>query len=379
LDGYLTNPLVSDSDLDGLNDYVEFYYETNPWEKDSDFDMMNDSEEVNFGVDGYLTNPNAESTDTDALTDYWEWKNGTNPTKADTDNDGFQDHVEVTYKTNPNCPTCYPMPNLAIVSFVIRNVPSDSDVTLNFTVTNNGIWTASNIRIVIRDTRYTVTIWDNTAESLTLTPGESKIYSIVTNNDVIRERGTYSLTITIDANNAYLEYYSLPDGQYRDNSESDNSRTTSFMRTDGFWTDFISSPFGIPIIAIIIGAAGVVVTLAVVKTVKKKQIIARSKYWESIDTSQYETKTKKKKENAKTKSEAKTDSIEEDVVFKFDMNESENDLSNKKSLLESTDLRFDSSNSQDMQKTEKLDAKDKVNDTKKTTTKNAGSDDFFDF
>lgn len=49
---YKTNPLLSDSDMDGLDDYYEiFTSKTDPNKKDSDGDGLNDSDEIKLGLD----------------------------------------------------------------------------------------------------------------------------------------------------------------------------------------------------------------------------------------------------------------------------------------------------------------------------------------
>lgn len=49
---YNTNPLLSDSDMDGLSDYEEiFTYKTDPNKKDTDGDGLNDYDEIELGLD----------------------------------------------------------------------------------------------------------------------------------------------------------------------------------------------------------------------------------------------------------------------------------------------------------------------------------------
>jgi len=84
-----TDPLVADTDLDGVNDYEEIYtYKTNPISVDSDADSLSDGDEIN----NYQTDPNAADTDNDGLTDGDEILiHKTDPRNADTDGDGFLD------------------------------------------------------------------------------------------------------------------------------------------------------------------------------------------------------------------------------------------------------------------------------------------------
>ena len=97
---YNTNPLEPDTDFDGLTDYEEvIIYSCNPNLQDTDGEGLLDGEEINM----YGTNPNLQDTDSDTLTDYEEVMiYGTNPLLADTDGDGLTDYEEIfTYTTNP--------------------------------------------------------------------------------------------------------------------------------------------------------------------------------------------------------------------------------------------------------------------------------------
>jgi len=100
LNKYKSDPLVADSDKDGLNDYEEaIKYNTDPNSIDTDGDELNDFAEVN----SYKTDPNKKDTDNDKLGDGYEVnKYKTNPAKKDTDNDGLDDFAELDkYKTDP--------------------------------------------------------------------------------------------------------------------------------------------------------------------------------------------------------------------------------------------------------------------------------------
>ncbi len=98
-----TTPPVStnvDTDGDGLSDVQETVrYGTNPELSDSDGDGLNDGEEVKGGTD-----PNETDTDGDGLGDGAElFVYPTNPTKWDSDSDGLPDHIEINVLlTKPN-------------------------------------------------------------------------------------------------------------------------------------------------------------------------------------------------------------------------------------------------------------------------------------
>lgn len=95
-----TNPRESDTDGDGLDDGTEVrQYLTVPTEPDTDGDGLTDGEEVNE----YNSDPTSTNTDGDNISDGEEVRTyGTNPTKTDTDDDGLDDNEEINqYDTDP--------------------------------------------------------------------------------------------------------------------------------------------------------------------------------------------------------------------------------------------------------------------------------------
>ena len=81
------DPMLDDTDGDGLSDYDEiFVLSSNPAKQDSDGNGIFDSD---------------EDFDGDTITNIVELANGTNPVSADTDGDGLNDNVEAVYGTNP--------------------------------------------------------------------------------------------------------------------------------------------------------------------------------------------------------------------------------------------------------------------------------------
>ncbi len=105
-----TDKNKADTDGDGISDYIEIMVlATNPLEKDSDNDGLEDGEEDNDS-DGLTnleeislgTSPVYKDTDDDGLSDYDEVKkHHTDPLKEDTDGDGVSDGKEVELGTNP--------------------------------------------------------------------------------------------------------------------------------------------------------------------------------------------------------------------------------------------------------------------------------------
>lgn len=126
--GYGSDPLVADTDNDGISDGVEVNtYGSNPKSVDTDADGLPDAQEATLGtelnspdtdgdglMDGWevsnsfnpLSTPgNGESgvdTDGDGLTNLQEQSAGSNPRNADSDGDGLSDSAEfLTHHTNP--------------------------------------------------------------------------------------------------------------------------------------------------------------------------------------------------------------------------------------------------------------------------------------
>ena len=125
--GYGSNPLVADTDGDGISDSVEVNtYGSDPTATDTDADGLPDAQEAALGTS--LNNPDSDGDglldgwevsnslnplsavgndgadgdiDNDTLTNIQEQEAGSNPRNADTDNDGLFDSDEVEAGTNP--------------------------------------------------------------------------------------------------------------------------------------------------------------------------------------------------------------------------------------------------------------------------------------
>jgi hypothetical protein len=93
-----TDPQDPDTDNDGLSDFAEwrgFSPQTNPRHFDTDGDDLPDGIEISFG-----SNPNAEDTDGEGLSDAREFGLGSNPNNTDTDGDGLDDADEESLNSN---------------------------------------------------------------------------------------------------------------------------------------------------------------------------------------------------------------------------------------------------------------------------------------
>jgi len=108
---FFTNASLADTDSDALSDFHEVYYthtfdnytyKTNATDRDTDGDLLDDKEEVKFGLDGYITNATNPDSDGDDLTDGEEtlfaprpFQSFCDPLKEDTDGDGMTDGWEI--------------------------------------------------------------------------------------------------------------------------------------------------------------------------------------------------------------------------------------------------------------------------------------------
>lgn len=107
---YDTDPLVTDTDGDGISDYDEVWtLGTNPLMEDTDedgtLDGRDDLDEDNIlTIDElqYGTSPFAKDSDGDLLTDYEElFTYNTDPNNSDTDSDGADDQWEIEHGYDP--------------------------------------------------------------------------------------------------------------------------------------------------------------------------------------------------------------------------------------------------------------------------------------
>ena len=77
-----TNPLVADTDGDGLNDGGELAAGTNPFDPDTDTDGIRDGWEVQYGLNPLDDRDALSDQDGDRVPNLWEYKRGTVPTNS---------------------------------------------------------------------------------------------------------------------------------------------------------------------------------------------------------------------------------------------------------------------------------------------------------
>jgi len=90
-----SNPRAVDTDSDGLNDFVENELGTDITRYDTDGDGLDDGTEVTFGSDAKQTD-----TDADGLSDFEEFDLGSDPSNPDTDADGLTDSQEKQFNSS---------------------------------------------------------------------------------------------------------------------------------------------------------------------------------------------------------------------------------------------------------------------------------------
>jgi hypothetical protein len=90
-----TNPRNPDTDSDGVGDYAEVQAKTDPKNYDTDSDGLPDGTEITYGSD-----PNKTDTDGEGLSDKQEFQLGADPNNADTDGDGLNDADEKALNAN---------------------------------------------------------------------------------------------------------------------------------------------------------------------------------------------------------------------------------------------------------------------------------------
>ncbi len=200
----------------------------------------------------------------------------------DLDGDGFGNLLEEDLGTSAQDYWWHPMPNLKVTTFTTDTVTAGQSFTLDFTVANDGIWTATSVVVVVRCDALDLTLYTNAKSPLTLAPGASqKLHETSTG---ITVAGGHVLTVIVDYGNAINETYSMSNGSLRAGAENDNTLEATL-------TILPSSDLPLPFIIGIAVAVGVVAVVIVVRQTRKKRF---SKGLEK-EFKTWETKTDGKK------------------------------------------------------------------------------------
>jgi len=273
---YNTNPNNNDTDIDDLDDNSEiFIYDTDPNNPDTNNDTMSDGWEINNSLDPKNNADNVSDVDGDNLINAYEFIYGTNPHNPDSDGDSFNDGIEINMSTNPSNKWWYPMPNLMIIDFKAKSSIAGQPFVLNFTIKNNGIWKAEDIRIIIVVESLNITLYDNYNNLIDLDVDES--LTILKEVSGIASSGEYLLNIIIDPYDTINETYSNKDGSLRTDCETDNSFNTILKITPSISTNneiLNWLIFGIILsIAVVTGISSYVI----IKSKMKRNIILKRK------------------------------------------------------------------------------------------------------
>lgn len=148
-----TNINDVDSDKDGLTDYQEVYITgTNPTvydsvtegvsdaDADSDDDGLSNAQEIELGIDPLLSD-----TDGDGLSDYDEiYVYGTDPLNPDTDGDGLEDGDELHIGLDPTNPETFGIPDAEYK--VEQTIQADSDVLTEINTAENAYELSADIK-----------------------------------------------------------------------------------------------------------------------------------------------------------------------------------------------------------------------------------------
>ncbi|MBE7213933.1 thrombospondin type 3 repeat-containing protein [Shewanella benthica] len=118
---------LPDSDLDGLNDYLEEDLGTDPNNQDSDFDGLTDKEEYDAGLDPNDSTDAVADFDNDGLTNAQEVMLGTGIWNPDSDGDGVSDGEEYANGSDPLDASDKAASNITLIEFADVNNDGISD------------------------------------------------------------------------------------------------------------------------------------------------------------------------------------------------------------------------------------------------------------
>jgi len=114
-----------DIDLDGLTNKQETEYKTDPELSDSDMDGLDDNYEINISK----TNPTKKDSDNDGLNDYDEIELGLNPLKKDSKDDGIEDGKRKLSYEYSNQNVKLSITGTGNIASVVGNVTSNTKIS----------------------------------------------------------------------------------------------------------------------------------------------------------------------------------------------------------------------------------------------------------
>lgn len=183
------------------------------------------------------------------------------------------------------------MPNLVISSFSVSDVYENQAFILNFTILNNGIWTAEGIVVIVRCEGLDLTLYDNTLNPFNLSVDES--LTILSDCSEISKKGYYVLSLIIDPDNLINEYYSNKNGTLREDWDNDNSLQIQMRikAESGLGTSYFDIELLLWILIPII--LGIVITIGSfsIKKRREKGKILKERQWKAReDLDEFEQK-----------------------------------------------------------------------------------------
>ncbi len=284
---------MTDPDNDILLNLYEYLNGTDPHNNDTDFDNMPDGWEVSNGLNATYGIDNMTDPDNDLLLNLYEYLNSTDPHNNDTDDDTFLDGIEASalydWRTDPLDHWWYPMPNLDVLSFEATTTEIGKPFVLNFTITNNGIWDAENVVIIIWIEYLGITLYNNTNNPIDLAVDE--IYPKLIQSEQVSTGGGLLMELILDPDNLINETYSIKNGDIRVDSEGDNSLPTTLVITGELPRD---GGLGLEwIILIIIGTIAITGTISALVILRprikrkfafKRQIESAKREFENFET-----------------------------------------------------------------------------------------------
>ncbi|MFX0033552.1 MAG: hypothetical protein ACFE9P_12880 [Candidatus Hermodarchaeota archaeon] len=195
----------------------------------------------------------------------------------DLDGDSFSHSVELELGTDPWDPLWYPMPNLRVSHFSSVKAYMNTSFVLDFSISNNGIWKAEGVIVIVRCEELDLTLFNNTNSPSNIDVDDTEYISI--GYLPLEITGDFTLSLIVDPGNLINEVYSLKNGSLRIDWELDNSMQALLsiipMRDNG---DSDGGNGMDPVLIFSLGsiagvAFGVILTLGVIRLRKRRKSV----------------------------------------------------------------------------------------------------------